>query len=504
MIPPRVSRVLLKLRCYVGLYTVLVRRFLWVRSLLETLPAPGGYPASTPSESRLYRKPPVPSVLFHHPLPLPRGWPRRVRSAVIQAISLAGASMAATRGWAIDSMNTPLRQRAEADRLQQEIHLLREEIRIKDVRMQHVEAQKRPHYPPTERLAILELRAARSWSLAQTARAFLVTPLTIASWTARLDEEGPGALVRLPEPVNRFPDFVGYLVRRLETLCPAMGRVRIARVLARAGLHLGPTTVRRMLRAPGPPKLSPALEPAPRIITARKPNDLWHIDLTTVPTALGFWTSWVPFALPQVWPFCWWVSVAIDHCSRRAMGFAVFPGQPSANAVRGFLGRLFRVAGHQPRHLVTDQGRQFVAREFRRWCRRRGIRQRFGAIGQYGSLAVIERCIRTLKTECTRQLIAVPYRPAVFDQDHGFYFSWYNSHRPHTQFGAATPDEVYYHRRPAVRAPRFEPRPRWPRRSPCALPRTLIRGQPGVQLDLDIRYHGGRRHLPIITLKRAA
>jgi putative transposase len=446
----------------------------------------------------------MPGILHHHPLPLPRGWPRRIRSAVVQVISLAGASLAATRGWASDSMNASLRRRAEANRLQQEVRLLREEIRIKDVRMQHLDAQKRPHYPPTERLAILELRAVQSWSLAQTARAFLVTPLTIASWMARLDEGGPDALVRLPEPVNRFPEFVGYLVRRLKVLCPTMGRVRIARVLARAGLHLGPTTVRRMLRAPRPPAPSAVEETAPRIITARKPNDLWHVDLTTVPTALGFWTSWIPFALPQVWPFCWWVSAAIDHRSRRVMGFAVFPRQPSANAVRGFLVHLFRVAGHQPRHLVTDQGRQFVARGFRRWCRRRGIRQRFGAIGKYGSLAVIERCIRTLKTECTRSLATLPYRLAAMELELALYFSWYNGHRPHTHLGAATPDEIYYHRRPAGRSPRFEPRHRWPRRSPCASPHALIRGQPGVRLDLDVRHLGGRRHLPLVTLKRVA
>jgi transposase InsO family protein len=412
--------------------------------------------------------------------------------------------MAATRGWAADSMNRPLRERAKADRLEQELHLLREEIRIKDARMQHIEAQKRPHYPPIERLAILELRAVRCWSLAQTARTFLVTPLTIASWTARLDEGGSDALVRLPEPVNRFPEFVGYVVRRLKVLCPAMGRVRIARVLARAGLHLGPTTVRRMLRLPRPPKPIPAPQVAPRTITARKPNDLWRIDLTTVPTALGFWASWVPFALPQDWPFCWWVGVAIDHRSRRVMGFSVYRGQPSSRGVRGFLERLFAEVGHQPRDLVSDQGRQFVAKEFRRWCRRRGIRQRFGAIGQYGSLAVIERCIRTLKTECTRRLVAVPYRLADFEKELALYFSWYVGHRPHTRLRSATPNEVYYHRRPASRAPRFEPRRRWPRRSACASPRTLIRGQPGVQLDLDIRYFGGRRHLPIITLKRAA
>jgi len=79
-------------------------------------------------------------------------------------------------------MSPELRQQAEEERLRQAIQLLREEIRIKDARMEQLEAHRRPHYPPTERLAILELRAARGWSLAQTARIFLVSPLTIASW----------------------------------------------------------------------------------------------------------------------------------------------------------------------------------------------------------------------------------------------------------------------------------------------------------------------------------
>ena len=439
---------------------------------------------------------------FTHPAALPKGWPRRVRSATVHALSLVEFALTTALGWSAQSLNPRLRLRAEIERLRHEIALLREEIRIKDARMQHIEPQKRPHYPPTERLAILELRAARNWSLAQTARAFLVTPVTIASWTGRLDEEGLEALVRLPEPVNTFPDFVGYLVRRLKGLCPTLGKVKIAQILARAGLHLGPTTVRRMLRETPRPRPCSSLQAASRIVTARKPNDLWHVDLTTLPTGLGFWTSWAPFALPQVWPSCWWLAVAIDHRSRRLMGFAVFTRQPTSVAVREFLERLFR--SHRPRYLVTDQGSQFTAMVFRRWCRRRGIHQRFGAIGRYGSLAVIERCIRTIKHECTRRLILVPYRLAAIQQELALYVSWYNGHRPHARLGAATPDEVYHHRRPISRAPRFEPRPRWPRRPPCASPRTLIRGQPGVVLDLGVRFHTGRQHLPIVTLKRAA
>ena len=163
-------------------------------------------------------------------IPLPSGWPRRVRSAVIHTISLSRTSVIHTRSWAANHFNARVRLEEENERLRNEVSLLQEESRIKDARMAQIPAQRRPHYPPVERLAILELRAARGWSLAQTAARFLVTPLTIASWTARLDEEGARALVRMPVPVNRFPEFVGYLVRRLKILCPTMGKTRIANV----------------------------------------------------------------------------------------------------------------------------------------------------------------------------------------------------------------------------------------------------------------------------------
>jgi len=72
-------------------------------------------------------------------------------------------------------------------------------------------------------MAILELRAARAWSLAQTAKAFLVEPATIASWLKRIDEGGSAALVQVRQPVNKFPDFVRYIIQRFKTLCPSLG-----------------------------------------------------------------------------------------------------------------------------------------------------------------------------------------------------------------------------------------------------------------------------------------
>jgi transposase InsO family protein len=168
--------------------------------------------------------------------------------------------------------------------------------------------------------------------------------------------------------------------------------------------------------------------------------------------------------------------------------------------VREFLARRFREEGCPPRHLVTDHGKQFVARAFKRWCRVRGIRQRFGAIGKYGSLAAIERAIRTFKSEYTRRLL-VPYRLTHMQRELALFVSSYNGQRPHSRFAAATPGEIYHRRRPAARSPRLEPRPRWPRRSPCASPQALIRGQPGARLRLDVLYLGGRRYLRIVPLK---
>ena len=63
--------------------------------------------------------------------------------------------------------------------------------------MGQISPHRRPHYPPTERMAILELRAARGWSLQQTADTFRLTAPTVASWMKRVDEEGPDALVQL-------------------------------------------------------------------------------------------------------------------------------------------------------------------------------------------------------------------------------------------------------------------------------------------------------------------
>ena len=231
-------------------------------------------------------------------IPLPKGWQDCVKSAVLHAIALAHYAIVYARAWAADSINARVRLAAENDKFHEECALLCEEIRIKDTRLAQIAPQRRPHYGPIERMAILELRAARGWSLKQTANTFLITPATVTSWLKRIDEQGADALLQLHEPVNKFPDFVRYIVQRLKTLSPSMGKVKIAETLCRAGLHLGTTTVGRILKEDPLPSPEDAA-PSTRIVTAKHPNHVWHVDLTAVPTSVGFWAPWLPFALPQ-------------------------------------------------------------------------------------------------------------------------------------------------------------------------------------------------------------
>lgn len=433
-------------------------------------------------------------------VPLPAAWPKHVRSAVLHAISLAAAALTATRGWAADHRRPRVRLLAEIERLEQELELLAEELRLKDARLSRIPAKERPHYPPVERLAILELRAARGWSLRQTAERFHLSPATLSSWMGRLDKRGPDALVQSAVPLNKYPDYVAHLVQQLKVLCPTFGYGRIARVLGREGLRLGTSTVQRMIRRVVPPEPKPEPDRARRTnpmkgVIARHPHHAWHCDLTTVPTSMGFWTPALPFGLQQRWPFCWWLVVLADQFSARILGLAIFRKLPTAEEVQALVARAVDEAGVVPNHLVTDKGAQFRDRALRTWCRRKGIRHKFGALGQFGSIPFIERLILTIKKECTTRFL-FPFSRSGARKELALFAAWYNRIRPHERLRGATPEEFHGGGNPLQERACFEPSVR--------SPRSMSGDGCGSRIALDVRYLEGRKHLPIVTLMRVA
>ena len=178
---------------------------------------------------------------------------------------------------------------ARIHRLETEVALLREELRIVAARMKRIDPRCRPQYPPVERMAILELRAMRGWSKAETARRFGVSDDTIRAWLGRADDD---SLIQTRTPVNRFPDFVRYAVQRIKLFCPSLGKVKIADKLARAGIHIGKTTVRRILKEKPVKAPEPSDETGKQSrIVAKYAGHTMHADLTAVPISGGFWTK---------------------------------------------------------------------------------------------------------------------------------------------------------------------------------------------------------------------
>ena len=151
-------------------------------------------------------------------------------------------------------------------------------------------------------------------------------------------------------------------------------------------------------------------------------------------------------------------------------------------------------AGQAPRYIVSDRGAQFQD-EYRVWCRQRGVRPRFGAVGQHGSIAIIERFILSMKEEFLRR-IHVPATHSAMVAALGAYELWYNVHRPHdTRWPDAGPDARRI-ARPRDRE-RIEPRPR--------LPLTALSARrPRGELELVVGYVAGRRELPTVELREAA
>ena len=125
---------------------------------------------------------------------------------------------------------------------------------------------------------------------------------------------------------------------------------------------------------------------------------------------------------------------------------------------------------------------------FRHALRRLGVKQRFGAVGRKGSIALIERLWRTLKDTLGLRLL----RPSAAEDlaatvEVGLVH--YSHFRPHQGLGGATPAEIYFERTPshlsAIPPPRGQP------------------GEGSLDLPFRIDYLDVERLLPVLVRKAA-
>jgi len=422
---------------------------------------------------------------------LPRDWPKNVKSCILNIISMAYMAMIYVRSAAANSINARVRLQAKFNRANNEIALLKEEIRIKDARMNRISSHRRPYYTCFERMAILELKAARGLSAKQAAKVFNISAETIASWNGRIDEQGSHSLLRTTEPVNKYPQLVGYIVKRLKTLCPTMGKLRIAQSLTYAGMSLCASTASRMLKhtdkEPDNNDLIIVEEKSSKQIIAKQVNHIWHIDLTTIPTTTGFWVSWFPFSLLQQWPFCWWMGCVVDNYSRAVVGFALFKKKPTSIEFQQFLARAFKKAGAIPKHIISDKDSIFGPK-FKAWCKQKknNINLRYGAVGKHGSIVIIERFFRSIKQQWLRTIM-IPLQLSDMRNSITTYIRWYNHYRPHQGLNGAIPIDLYSPDKSKKAPKQYDPR-----------------GRPDMKLKLIVTYFEGHKQLPIVELKQVA
>jgi len=144
--------------------------------------------------------------------------------------------------------------------------------------------------------------------------------------------------------------------------------------------------------------------------------------------------------------------------------------------------RAIRKVRCRPGHIITDKGTQFKSHTFRKWCKRKGIILRYGAVGKYGSIAIIERSFRTLKSEWLRKII-IPFDINGMCKKLTTYIRWYNCFRPHQGLNGATPAEIYDSKQRKSDTFKFDA---------------------DDNIQLVVTFFEGDRHLPIIKLKQAA
>jgi transposase InsO family protein len=392
--------------------------------------------------------------------------------AFLRATHLFGLALGSALGKLRESGVTITQMFAKAKEQALLLTMTREAAAILGARWDKLPDRQRPHYEPSQRDRILRIRTFLGLSQWETAEMFRVSQETIARWETEAmggDATQARPLVAPNPPVRRFADVVRAVVRTME-LAGVGGNDLIARTLARAGWKLSSRTVGRIRRERRPrPRAPEVASLSGRAVRARRPNHVWMADLTDVKGLFGM----VTFK----------VGVVFDAFSRMPLSARVFLKEPSSVEISRFVSRTARRHG-RPEHFVSDQGSCFIGRVFRRALKRLGVRQRYGAIGKKGSIALIERLWRTLKDSLRLRSL----RPLVAEdllEKVELGLAHYAHFRPHQALGGATPAEIYFGRTPAhlsaIPAPRGRP------------------GEGSMDSPFRIEYLDAERFLPVLV-----
>jgi len=303
-------------------------------------------------------------------------------------------------------------------------------------RLDRIPDRRQPHYTPSQRFRILQIRSLLGWSREVAARAFRICPNTLSNWEKHADpcSETVGSTVRPTPPITRLADVV-----RSQTMLRLGfgGEDLVAQALARAGWKVSARSIRRIGRARGQPERPPPdVETGPRSrhpVAAHFTHHVWMMDVSVVQALLGGEH---------------YLAAVFDAFSRAPLALATYERKPGAAAMARLLKAAVRAFG-APKYLITDRGGEFTGSVFRRTIARSGVVQRFGSTHNLFATARLERFHPPLTIgDLERRL-----EPAL---------THYLCLRPHQGLRGATPAEAFLQLPPAharaVSPPRARPR----------------------------------------------
>ena len=351
------------------------------------------------------------------------------------AVNLIGKAVVLTARWAAASRRRGLEvaaARPDCDK-DKEIIFLRDRVAELQSQVEILKQLYKPdnttRYTCRERLMIIFHITYFAVPRRKVHECFGVARSNFYRWLDAID----GRRKAVRQAWNRTAADVAALVWGVVQANSHWGRIRIANQLRLLGVFVAPSTVRNILSRPKPP--SPAaeqdVEAQQRVVSERRsvpafyPNHVWSVDLTEV-LCWGIWRVYV--------------IVAIDHFSRKVV--CVRPlAADCTQCIIDALELAFRAFG-PPKHLISDHGSGFDSAEMTDFLKPFGVKQRFGAVGKHGSIAVTERVNRTLKEEWLRRVPLIRGSGHLAELCESFAL-WYNEWRPHMTLGGFRPMDFY-------------------------------------------------------------
>lgn len=267
--------------------------------------------------------------------------------------------------------------------------------------------------------------------MAVIAKRFVLHPNTVRAWIQAVEGRGNERLLSPAVAWNRIDDLVRWAVHELRRLCPEpeYGTRTIARHLMRRGLQIARTTIQRVQREPRPAKPRPhrpepvaaGVEPH-HLLTPTQPNEVWHVDLTTLRIL------WMSFTVMAVH----------DGFSRRLLALRVHARTPRTDHAVALIHGAADEYGI-PRFVITDHGSHFRKR-FGAAMKKAGIHHVQGQVRKPFLNGKIERLFRSFQGwwRLVLPLLTVSGLQRKLDNFRG----WYNELRVHAALGARTPNEV--------------------------------------------------------------